>query len=416
VKVLVLGAGVVGTTAAYFLRHAGHEVTVLERQKGAGLETSFANGGHVSAYTARPWASPAVPRMLIQWFGREDAPYMVRLRPELRQWLWGLRFLRNCTSARHRATARHLVRLALYSFEALQEVRAREALEYDQAAKGVLHLYRTQRALDAAAGADRIIDDPRARPEVIDMKRALALEPALEQSSGKFVGALYFAHDETGDAHRFTNALAAVAARQGVAFEYGTSVRALVRQGERIAAVETDRGRFAADAVVLSLGADGPRFLRPVGIDVPIYPVKGYSVTLPTAGYNGTPRLGVFDQERRVVTATYAGRLRCAGTAELVGYDRTITPSRADAVLRAVLELFPNGGDAARAERWSGLRPMTPDCAPLIGRTRLENLYLDTGHGALGWTLACGSGRAVADLVSGRPPGIALTGFEVDRF
>lgn len=415
-KVLVLGAGVVGTAAAYYLNRAGHEVTVIERHQMAGMETSFANGGHVSAFTARPWASPTVPRMLIKWFGREDAPYLVRLRPELRQWLWGLRFMRNCTTARHLKMARHMVRLSMASYEELKEVRARERIEYDQRASGILHVYRSQKALDEAAAGERVVDDPRARAEVVDASRAVAIEPALEQARHLYAGGLFIAHDETGDAHRFSTGLAAAAARNGVDFRYGVTVRALIREGDRITAVETDRGRLNADAVVFSLGAEGPLLLRPVGVDVPIYPVKGYSVTLPTEGYNGTPSVGIHDQEVRVVTSTYGGRLRAAGTAELVGYDRTISPKRVDAVLRAVMEVFPNGGDASRAERWTGLRPMTPDCAPLIGRTRLSNLYLDTGHGSLGWTLACGSGRAIADIVSGKRPEIDLTGFEVDRF
>ncbi|MGD9536478.1 MAG: D-amino acid dehydrogenase [Alphaproteobacteria bacterium] len=415
-KVLVLGAGVVGATAAYYLNRAGHEVTVIDRQGAAGMETSFANGGHVAAFTSHPWASPSVPRMLIKWFGREDAPYLMRLRPDLRQWFWGIRFLRNCTTARHNRTARHMLRLSTYSYEALKAVREAEGIAYDQRAKGVLHLFRTQRALDEAAHAEALIDDPRARGEVMDVARAVALEPALEQSRQLYAGAVYSAATETGDAHKFTQAIAAAAAKHGADFRYGVTVRVLVREGSRITAVETDKGRFSADAVVLSLGAEGALLLRKVGVDVPIYPVKGYSVTLPTAGYNGTPSLGIHDEERRIVTSTYDGRFRAAGTAELVGYDRTITRSRADTVLSAIMEMFPNGGDAARAERWTGLRPMTPDCAPLLGRTKLDNLYLDTGHGSLGWTLACGSGRVIADLVSGKRPEIDLTGFEVDRF
>ncbi len=415
-KVLVLGAGVVGTAAAYYLNRAGHEVTMVERQSAAGMETSFANGGHVSAYTSRPWASPTVPRMLVQYFGREDAPYLVRLRPDLRQWVWGLRFLRNCTSARHAVTARHMVRLSIYSYEALKDVREAEQFDYDQAAKGVLHLYRTQKALDDAARTEIQTDDPRGRPEIVDAAKAVALEPALEQSRHLYKGALYFRHDETGDAHKFSKGLATAAVKRGVDVRYGTTVRALVRDGDRIVAVETDKGRLTADAVVVSLGAEGALLLRQVGVSTPIYPVKGYSVTLPTDGYNGTPAMGIHDEELRIVSATYKGRLRAAGTAELVGYDRTITRSRVDTVLNAVMQVFPNGGDAARAERWTGLRPMTPDCAPIIGRTRLTNLYLDTGHGSLGWTLACGSGRAIADIVSGRKPELDLTGFEVERF
>jgi D-amino-acid dehydrogenase len=415
-KVIVLGAGVVGTAAAYFLNRAGHDVTLIERQNAAGMETSFANGGHVAAFTARPWASPAVPRMLIKWFGREDAPYLVRLRPELRQWLWGINFLRNCTSARHERMARHMVRLSMYSYEALKDARDAEALDYDQQAKGILHLYRTQQALDEAARGESAADDPRCRAEIVDTAKAVTIEPALEQSKHLYAGALYIRHDETGDAHKFSKGLAAAAAKHGVEARYSVTVRGLVREGDRIAAVETDQGRLAADAIVVSLGAEGAPLLRLVGVDVPIYPVKGYSVTLPTDGYNGTPSVGIHDQEVRVVTATYKGRLRAAGTAELVGYDRTITASRVDAVLKAVMQIFPNGGDAAHAERWTGLRPMTPDCAPLIGATRLKNLYLDTGHGSLGWTLACGSGRAIADIVSGRAPEIDLAPFAVDRF
>ncbi len=415
-NVLVLGAGVVGTAAAYYLNRAGHAVTVIERQSAAGMETSFGNGGHVSAFTSRPWASPTVPRMLMQYFGREDAPYLVRLRPELRQWLWGVRFLRNCTNARHNETARHMVRLSMYSYEALKEVREAERLEYDQVAKGVIHLYRTQKALDEAARTELQTDDPRGRPEILDSARMVSVEPALEQSRHLYQGALYFRHDETGDAHKFSRGLAAAAAARGVDFRYGTNVRALVREGDRIVAVDTDQGRLTTDSVVMSLGAEGALFLRRVGVEVPIYPVKGYSVTLPTDGYNGTPMMGIHDEELRIVTSTYKGRLRAAGTAELVGYDRTITQSRVDTVLKAVMQVFPNGGDASRVERWTGLRPMTPDCAPMIGATRVKNLYLDTGHGSLGWTLACGSGRAIADLVSSRKPEIDLSGFEVDRF
>jgi D-amino-acid dehydrogenase len=309
-----------------------------------------------------------------------------------------------------------MVRLSMYSYEALKEVREAEQLAYDQAAKGVLHLYRTQKALDDAARTELQTDDPRGRPEIIDAAHAVALEPALEQSRHLYQGALYFRHDETGDAHKFSKVLAAAATKRGVDFRYGTNVRALVREGDRVVAVETDQGRLAADAVVVSLGAEGVLVLRKVGVDVPIYPVKGYSVTLPTNGYNGTPAMGIHDEELRVVTATYQGRLRAAGTAELVGYDHTITQSRIDTVLKAVMQVFPNGGDALRAERWTGLRPMTPDCAPLIGPTRLTNLFLDTGHGSLGWTLACGSGRAIADIVSGRTPEFDLAGFEVGRF
>jgi D-amino-acid dehydrogenase len=244
----------------------------------------------------------------------------------------------------------------------------------------------------------------------------LALEPALEQAKHLFVGALYHGHDETGDAHLFTKKLAAAAAARGVNFRYGVTVTRLAREGDRIAAIETDQGRISADVIVLSLGAEGAILARRAGLALPIYPVKGYSVTLPTEGYNGAPEIGIHDEERRIVTARYGKRLRVAGTAELAGFDRSLNPSRLEPLLRGVSEIFPNAGDVTRAERWCGLRPMTPDCAPIIGRSPIRNLFLDTGHGALGWTLACGSGKAIADLVSGRPAEIDLSGLTLERF
>ena len=415
-KVLVLGAGVVGTAAAYYLNRAGHDVTVIERNNGAGLETSFANGGIVSAFTARPWATPEVPRMLLKWFGRQDAPYLFRLRPDWSQWRWALQFLRQCTRERFEHNQQVSLRLSTYSYGCLQEVREREQIQYDQRADGVLHLFQTQQQLDEAAAAEMRHADSRFHPEVVDMRRTVELEPALAASAGRYAGALFFPQDESGDAHKFTAALAAAAERQGATFRYGVAVRRLQAETGRIQAVDTDQGRLEADAYVMSLGSYSPLLLRKIGIRVPIYPLKGYSVTIPTEGHHGAPGVAIHEGSRRIVMSRLGDRLRAAGTAELTGYDASVSETRTQAILDVTMALFPECGDAAKAERWAGFRPMTPDCLPILGRTRYTNLYMDTGHGSTGWTYACGSGRAVADMISGQEPEIDLSGLTADRF
>ena len=415
-RVLVFGAGVVGTAAAYYLNRAGHEVTVIERNPGAGLETSFANGGIVSAFTARPWSTPEVPRMLLKWFGRQDAPYLFRLRPDWAQWRWALQFLRQCTRERFEHSQKVSLRLSTYSYGCLKEVREREQIQYDQRDDGVLHLFQTQQQLDAAAAEEMRHPDSRFHPETVGMRRAVEIEPALAASEGRYAGALFFPQDESGDAHKFTAALAAAAERQGVTFRYGVSLRRLQANGERIEAVDTDQGRFEADAFVMSLGSFSPLLLRKIGIRVPIYPLKGYSVTIPTDGHDGAPCVAIHEGSRRIVMSRLGERLRAAGTAELTGYDASISASRTEAILDVTMALFPGCGDRTKAERWAGFRPMTPDCLPILGCTRYANLYMDTGHGSTGWTYACGSGRVVADIISGREPEIDLSGLTADRF
>ena len=415
-KVLVFGAGVVGTAAAYYLNRAGHEVTVIERNAGAGLETSFANGGIVSAFTARPWATPEVPRMLVKWFGRQDAPYLFRLRTDWSQWRWALKFLRQCTRERFEHSQEVSLRLSTYSYGCLKEVRVREQIQYDRRADGVLHLLQTQEQLDSAAAAELRHADSRFHPEIIDMRRAVDIEPALAASAERYAGALFFPQDESGDAHKFTTGLAAAAEHQGVTFRYGVAACRLQAEDGRIKAVDTNQGRLEADAYVMSLGSFSPLLLRKIGIRVPIYPLKGYSVTIPTDGHHGAPGVAIHEGSRRIVMSRLGNRLRAAGTAELTGYDASVSASRTQAILDVTMALFPECGDASKAERWAGFRPMTPDCLPILGRTRYTNLYIDTGHGSTGWTYACGSGQVVADMISGKEPEIDLSGLTADRF
>ena len=415
-RVLVLGAGVVGTAAAYFLNEAGHDVTVVERQPEPGWRRASPTAASSVHTASRPWAHPEVPRMLIKWFGREDAPYLFRLRPDLAQWRWAVSFLRHCTRARFERSQQVSLRLSTYSFDCLKALREKEGLAYDQRAEGVVHLYRDTASLDAAYDYETRMADARFHPERLDRDAMLEAEPALQQTADQFAGALFFANDESGDAHKFTAALAAAAAANGVIFRFGETVQRLSGDRRRVTGAETDKGAIEADAVVMSLASYSARFLKRLGIRTPIYPLKGYSVTVPTAGYNGAPTRAIHDGHRRIVISRLGDRLRCAGTAELDGHNATIRADRATATLDAAMAVFPSCGDRTKAERWIGFRPMTPDCLPIIGKTRVPGLYMDTGHGSTGWTYSSGSGRIIADIVSGREPEIDMAGLSPDRF
>jgi D-amino-acid dehydrogenase len=408
-RVMVLGAGVVGTTAAWYLARAGHTVTVLDRREDAALETSFANGGQISVSHAEPWANPGAPATILKWLGREDAPLLFRLRADARQWSWGLRFLLECLPSRTLANTRAILALGLYSRAELQRLRAEARIEYDAQTRGILHFYTDPREYERAA---RHADDMRAFGMDRVLKTAaecVAIEPALARSTVPLAGGDYTASDESGDARKFTQALARRAMAFGVSFRFGCAIQRLQREGDRIAgvAVAGPDGReelVCADAYVLALGAYSAPLARPVGVALPIYPAKGYSLTLPLDADDLAPVVSLTDEAHKIVFSRLGQRLRVAGTAELNGYDTTLNPVRCEALLTRTAQLFPQVGDRSAAQFWTGLRPATPSNVPIIGRSRLRNLYLDTGHGTLGWTLACGSGRALADMVSGEAP------------
>jgi D-amino-acid dehydrogenase len=392
-KVAVLGAGVVGVAAAWYLRQAGHEVRVLERREGPGLETSFANGGQISADHAAPWAKPGVPLQALRWLFQEDAPLLFRLRADPAQWRWGLSFLRNCTAARFEANAARLRRLGVYSRAQLRALRAETGLQYDQVSRGILVLYTEGRGVE---------------PGMKSPGECVAIEPAVASLKDRLAGGRYYPEDESGDAYQFTAGLAKLCAAKGVEFEFGVTIEGFSVQGNRIAAVNTQTSSIKADAYVLALGSYSPLLARPLGIDLPIYPLKGYSVTMPVKDPKAAWTVSLSDEAHKLVLSRLGDRLRIAGTAEMNGYNTGINRVRCEAILRRVEALFPGAGDAAKAEFWTGLRPATPTNLPCIGRTKYPNLFLDTGHGTLGWTHACGSGRIVADLVSGRRPDIDL--------
>lgn len=405
---MVLGAGVIGVTSAWYLRSAGYEVTVIDRHSEAGMETSFANGGQISVSHAEPWANPSAPLKILQWLGREDSPLLFRLRADVRQWRWGLAFLRECLPARTRRNTRQLVALGLYSRASLQALRAETGIQYDQLARGILHFYTSERELDAAAESARTLRGYGCEVEMVSRGRCLEIEPALRHAG--IVGGSWAPSDESGDAHKFTQALAGLAAQRGVTFR-AARIEALASEGGRIAGVriapaDGSEEVMKADAYVLCLGSYSPLFARPLGIRLDIYPAKGYSVTMPVADPGRAYNVSVSDAEYKLVFSRFGERLRIAGTAELTGYNTELNEVRCRAILRRTLELFPGAGDPARAQFWAGLRPATPSNVPYIGATRYPNLFLNTGHGTLGWTHSCGSGRALADIVSGRKPEI----------
>lgn len=402
-KVLVLGAGVVGTAAAYYLAKDGHEVTVIDRHATAARGTSYSNAGLVSPGDATAWASPAALRTFVRGIFNHDLGIRVRLRPDPYLLAWSLRFLSQCTSARMRANTDVKIRLALYSRECIDALTADTGIGYDGRSKGILYFFRSQQSLDAGAENYLYLGRHGLKVEVVDRGRMLELEPGLAGSRAELAGGVYSPMDQTGDSRLFTEALAAHAAgKLGVTFRYDTTVEGLETDGERVRAVKTSAGPIAGDAIVLSMGPESGVFARRYGIDLPVYPVKGYTATVPLEDPALGPTMGGADEDNFVAYSRLGDRLRLTSTAEFTGFDRSFRPRDFRSLFRAGHELFPGAFDEKKAELWAGLRPMMPNSIPVFGRARYRNFYLDTGHGHLGWTMACGSGKFLADLVAGR--------------
>ncbi|RJF95660.1 D-amino acid dehydrogenase [Noviherbaspirillum saxi] len=412
-KVIVLGSGIVGTASAWFLRKAGHQVTVLERQPGAAMETSFANGGQISVSHAEPWANPGTLLKIVKWLGREDAPLLLRLRWDRQQWAWCLRFLRECTAGRVADNIRQIVAIAEYSRQTLHAVRAETGISYDALQRGILHFYTDEREFRKSLHAAALMRELGCPRNSLDADGVVSVEPALRHLRHKIVGGDFTATDESGDVHQFSTALAARAAAAGVDFRFNTTVTRLLAEGggtcARIKGVEIidAQGRhelLCADAYVVAAGSFSAPLLKPLGIALPIYPGKGYSATYRIVDGNAAPTVSLTDDGCKLVFSRLGNRLRVAGTCELNGYTRELNDTRCDAITRRVRELFPDACDYDNPVYWSGLRPLTPSNVPYIGKTKFGNLFLNTGHGTLGWTMGCGSGRAIADIVSGRRP------------
>jgi len=414
-KVIVLGSGVLGTVSAWYLAQAGHEVTVIDRQTGPALETSFANAGEVSFGYCSPWAAPGIPKKAIKWLLMKHAPLILRPKVDAAMLSWLVAMLRNCTSARYALNKSRMLRLADYSRTALAELRAETGIAYDERMKGTLQLFRTEAQLEASAKDVKALKADGIPCEVLDPAGCIAQEPALAQARDKIVGGLLTPLDETGDCFKFTNALADLAMAKGVTFRWGETIRRVLTEGGRAIGVETDRGQTRADAVVMCLGSYSPQMLAPLGIRLPVYPVKGYSLTIPITDASRAPESTVMDETYKIAITRLGDRIRVGGMAEISGYNNRLEPARRRTLEHSVADLFP-GGDTSQATFWSGLRPMTPDGTPVIGPTPVKGLFLNTGHGTLGWTMSSGSGRLIADLVSGRAPEIDAKDLALSRY
>ena len=415
-SVLILGSGVVGTTIAYYLAKAGREVTVLDRQSGPALETSFANAGEVSPGYSAPWAGPGVPLKAVKWLLMQHSPLVIKPMMDPAMWKWGMQMLCNCTEQRYKVNKGRMVRLAEYSRDCLLELRAQTDIHYDERTQGTLQLFRTQKQLDAVGKDIDILTQYGVPFQVLDREGYQRYEPALSHVKEKFVGALRLPGDETGDCFKFTQSLCELAKQHGARFLFNQDIQEIRHQGDRIVDVRTDTGHYVADDYVLALGSYSTRMLKPLGLDIPVYPVKGFSLTVPIVDSAMAPESTIMDETHKVAVTRLGDRIRVGGTAQLSGFDLSLDPGPRRTLEFVVNDLFPQGGDVAKAEFWTGLRPMTPDGTPILGETRYRNLQLSTGHGTLGWTMAAGTGRVMADLLTGKRPEIDMEGLTMARY
>ncbi|WP_038216243.1 D-amino acid dehydrogenase [Xenophilus azovorans] len=414
-KVIVLGGGVIGTTTAYYLARSGASVTVLDRQAGVAQETSFGNAGQVSPGYSTPWAAPGIPLKALKWMFQQHAPLAIRADGSLFQLRWMAQMLRNCSPARYAVNKERMMRVAEYSRDCLRALRAETGLQYEQRTGGTLQVFRTAQQMDAVQRDIAVLQECGVPYELLDHEGLARVEPALARTGGALVGGLRLPNDETGDCHLFTNRLADVARGLGVEFRFGATVEQVLAEGGRITGVRVDGEVLTADRYVLALGSYSRALAAQLGLHLPVYPVKGYSLTVPLVDASLAPQSTVLDETYKIAVTRFDDRIRVGGMAELGGFDLRLDPRRRATLEKVVGELFP-GGDLPAASFWTGLRPMTPDSTPIVGATPLANLFLNTGHGTLGWTMACGSGKLVSDLVMGQRPEIRTDGLGVDRY
>ncbi|HEX3639384.1 MAG TPA: D-amino acid dehydrogenase [Paraburkholderia sp.] len=414
-RVVVLGSGVVGVTSAYYLARAGHEVTVIDREAGPALETSFANAGQISPGYASPWAAPGVPLKAVKWIFQKHAPLAIRLDGTQFQLQWMWQMLQNCTSSRYAVNKGRMVRLAEYSRDCLQALRAETGIQYEGRTGGTLQVFRTQQQFEGAAKDIAVLQEANVPYELLSPAELARAEPALAAVSHKLTGGLRLPGDETGDCQMFTTRLAALAEQFGVKFRYNTPIDALAMAGERIAGVQCGNELVRADSFVVALGSYSTQFLSGL-VKIPVYPLKGYSITAPIINEASAPISTVLDETYKIAITRFDNRIRVGGMAEIVGFDKSLRQARRETLEHCVNDLFPGGGDTSKATFWTGLRPMTPDGTPIVGRTPVPNLFLNTGHGTLGWTMSCGSGQLLADVMSGKQPAIKADDLSVHRY
>ncbi len=415
-KIAVLGAGVTGVTTAYYLAKEGQDVTVFDRQPAAAEETSFANGGQISVSQPFPWSSPDLPGKLLKWIGRDDAPLVFRMKMDPHLWQWGIRYLLNCRTETHYASAGKILSLAKHSLDCLRELVSQEGLDYERQQRGILKLFEGDKEAEEAEHRRRWLNNQGIEQTLLDRRGCQDIEPALARTRSDFTGGTWSPQDESGNARDFTHALSDISEKLGVRFQYSADIAGFERTADQITHLVADGKKEAFDAFVLCSGAFSRLLALKAGLSLPIYPVKGYSVSIPVNGSNTAPLTSITDETRHIVISRLGDTLRAAGTAEMNGYQTDPNPVREDMVLQSVMDLFPDCGDPDQAVRWSGLRPMTTDSIPLIGQTRYRNFYTNTGHGPLGWTLSCGSAELIAGLMAGKSTKLDITPYSVDRF
>ena len=415
-RVIVLGGGVIGVSTAYYLARAGADVTVLERQSGVALETSFANAGQISPGYSTPWAAPGIPAKALKWLFQRHAPLAVKPDGSLFQWQWMAQMLANCNDAAYAVNKERMMRLSEYSRDCLRALRKDIGLHYEERSGGTLQLFRTQKQLDGAARDIPVLEACGVPFELLDEAGCAKAEPALAKVPGRIIGGLRLPNDETGDCQRFTTELAQRAEQLGVKFRFNSQIEQLVVERGRIAGVQVNGERLIADHYVVALGSFSRHLVKALGLNLPVYPTKGYSLTIPITDPAGAPVSTILDETYKIAITRFDDRIRVGGMAELSGYDLSLNPRRRETLEMVVNDLFPQGGDVAAASFWTGLRPMTPDGTPIVGASPYANLSLNTGHGTLGWTMACGSGKLLADIVTGQRPEISTEGLALERY
>jgi D-amino-acid dehydrogenase len=415
-RIAVLGSGVIGVTTAYYLAKEGHEVTVIDRQDAPALETSFANAGEVSPGYSSPWAAPGIPLKALRWLFMTHAPLILRPKFDLNMFIWLAQMLRNCTHGRYAINKERMVRLAEYSRDCMIELRRATGIRYDERMQGTLQLFRSKAQFDGVGKDIEVLKRDGVPFELLDVDGCISVEPALAAAREKIVGGLRLPNDETGDCFKFTSALAEMTAAEGTRFAYGRDIRGLQVEGDRIVSVATQSGLIVADAYVLALGSFSPFLAREIGIRMPVYPVKGYSLTIDITNSSRAPESTIMDETFKIAITRLGNRIRVGGMAEISGYSTDLSKRRRETLEHSVTDLFGGAGDTKTAQFWSGLRPMTPDGTPIIGKARYSNLYLNSGHGTLGWTMACGSAKVLADTIAGRAPAIDAAGLNIDRY
>jgi D-amino-acid dehydrogenase len=415
-KIVILGSGVIGVTSAWYLAEAGHDVVVIDRQEGPALETSFANAGEISPGYASPWAAPGIPMKAVKWLIMKHAPLILRPHADMAMLRWLVAMLGNCNARDYAINKSRMVRLAEFSRDCLIALRRETGIRYDERSQGTLQLFREQKQLDGIGKDIAVLKADGVPFEVLDRAGCIAAEPGLAASTAPIAGGLRLPNDETGDCFKFTNALAAMAAAKGVEFRNGINVQRLVEESGRIVRVETDKGTVSADAFLVAMGSFSPQLVAPLGVRLPVYPVKGYSLTVPIIDEARAPVSTLLDESFKVAITRLGDRIRVGGMAEISGFSRDLPPERRATLEHSAGSLFPGGGDLEAASFWCGLRPMTPDSTPVIGPTRIPNLFLNTGHGTLGWTMACGSAHVITDLIAGRRPAIEASDLAINRY